>query len=105
MSLSSYILKWVQPCHPHSRSKGVLQKQKIHQHKPPKKTEFLEEEEEEASSNLLKACSAENLLEESLEIIFLKRSLAAGDTVRKILEGNLRLALTTASKISAAESP
>lgn len=47
----------------------------------------------------LKACSAENLLEASLQIIFLSRSLAEGETFLKILEGNLRLALTTASKI------
>nr|GMD77284.1 probable inorganic phosphate transporter 1-3 [Ipomoea batatas] len=54
---------------------------------------------------LLSTCSAENLLETSLQSIRRSRSLAAGDTELKNLAGNLRLALSTASKISSAESP
>nr|GMD80309.1 probable inorganic phosphate transporter 1-3 [Ipomoea batatas]GMD81619.1 probable inorganic phosphate transporter 1-3 [Ipomoea batatas] len=54
---------------------------------------------------LLSTCSAENLLETSLQSIRRSRSLAAGDTELKNLDGNLRLALSTASKISSAESP
>nr|GLL43587.1 hypothetical protein TorRG33x02_302410 [Ipomoea trifida] len=42
---------------------------------------------------LLSTCSAENLLETSLQSIRRSRSLAAGDTELKNLDGNLRLAL------------
>ena len=57
------------------------------------------------SNNLLKACSADNLLETSLQIIFLNKSLAAEDTDLKILVGNLKFPLKTASKISDTDSP
>lgn len=54
---------------------------------------------------LLRACSAENLLETSRQIIFFIKSLAAEETDLKTLVGNLRFPLRTASKISGADSP
>ena len=59
----------------------------------------------ESEEYWLKTCSAESLLEGSRQIIFLNRSLASGDTERKIFDGNLRFPLSTASKVSAAPSP
>jgi len=55
--------------------------------------------------NLLNAWCADIHLEGSLQIIFLRRSLAEEDTDLKAEVRNLRLALKTTLKICVAESP
>ena len=91
---------------------GILTHELINQEKPTsspqkdhQKSQDLTQKSQKNRRNLLRACSAENLLETSLQIIFLNRSLASGETFLKTLGGNLKFPLTTASKISSTVSP